>query len=664
MTQEERYKNTINELSKYKNNVESKIYQDEKFSIITELNTTKDQISALKNSYSVDLVELQSNRNRLLKINKDINKYSSSEQSEEMQEEINKLNEEKEQINNWFSEQDSIKKNVNNQLVLLLIKQEELSKNLIQIESLINKFNKKNPPMDVSINPNNTLEELTAIEAKYNTEEFNEEEYNIIKEKFKNEQELIDSIIEQANTNLNNSKLKYEEALNKANTMNEDNNQINKRNLNKELKNYEREYNIWNQTTEEVNKLKIEHQYIDENNNVIDNIVSENEQENIAVVDPEPVENNELSLSDIYNIEEQKEENSNLFVRIQDPRVTTLSEEALNNINKIVDLIVTGQVHIEGNLDVTLNNFIVKKEQVQETPTIEPENNVETPNIEPVEQEEPTIEPDNNIETTEIETPDQQEETILEVPKIEESTQDNPTIEPENNVETPNIEPVEQEEPTIEPDNNIETTEIETPDQQEETILEVPKIEESIQDNPTIETEDNIETTNIEVEQPTIEEKTILEIPKIETQEDINLDSLAVDITNNEEAREKIKNINNNLSRIVESVKTNVISQEEGLNEITNLSLNDQQEIGEIVSKYDNKELIASIINDNNKRNELTKLGLGKTKEKKELTDEEIKEINKLNNEDYTRIIIRLINIMQYEKTTNEINNLSLGKSK
>ena len=253
MTQEERYKNTINELSKYKNNVESKIYQDEKFSIITELNTTKDQISALKNSYSVDLVELQSNRNRLLKINKDINKYSSSEQSEEMQEEINKLNEEKEQINNWFNEQDSIKNNVNNQLVLLLIKQEELSKNLIQIESLINKFNKKNPPMDVSINPNNTLEELTAIEAKYNTEEFNEEEYNIIKEKFKNEQELIDSIIEQANTNLNNSKLKYEEALNKANTMNEDNNQNNKRNINKELKNYEREYNIWNQTTEEVN---------------------------------------------------------------------------------------------------------------------------------------------------------------------------------------------------------------------------------------------------------------------------------------------------------------------------------------------------------------------------------------------------------------------------
>ena len=89
MTQEEKYKRSIEEANKIKRIIESNIYQEEKNNINNELNTIKDQINALKNSNKVNLIDIQLNRNNLLKINNELDKYSKeTTPTPEMQNEI------------------------------------------------------------------------------------------------------------------------------------------------------------------------------------------------------------------------------------------------------------------------------------------------------------------------------------------------------------------------------------------------------------------------------------------------------------------------------------------------------------------------------------------------------------------------------------------------
>ncbi len=565
MTQEERYNKTLQELANFKRIVESNTYQEEKEAIVNELNSIKEQINATKNSYKIDLVELQSNRNNLLRIEKELNKANSSEGTDI---DINELNEEKEKINNWFNEQDSLKNNTNNNLLDLLNKQEEKQKQLIQIESLINKFNKNNSQTEETLDTNKTLEALTNIESLYNTEDFNEEEYTKLKEQFINEQNLIDSILEQAEINLNTSKAKYDEITNNYESIKDNLNNNELRNLKNEIKNYERDYNIWQETIENIKKLKIDHQFVDEDivkesiDNALDSIELESVQEDAVVIDPvknedgeqtentapandieEPDKSTEIvSLTDMYNNEEVDEpteeneittdeseqvENPNKdktdekdklsFKRVEKARSMQLSSNEFNNLLKTAGLIINGDVKIEGDINITINNYL---------------------------------------------------------------------------------------------DNTIE------------------------EDEPLEETKE--ETTN-----------------------EVNLESLKVDITNNKEAREKISNTNKNVSNIKKAIKANLIQPEEGLNEIDDLTQKEHQEINNIINNYyDIKDHIESIINDSNKCIELTKIGLGKENEQKELSEYDIKTINKISSEDYSNIIIKLVNIMQYEKTINEINKL------
>ena len=99
MTHEEKYTRSKEETIKLKLSVESKIYQEEKNSIINEINTTKEQIHALKNSNITNLIEVQLNRNNLLKVENELTKYSNDEEiTPEMQNEINKLNNEKNKL--------------------------------------------------------------------------------------------------------------------------------------------------------------------------------------------------------------------------------------------------------------------------------------------------------------------------------------------------------------------------------------------------------------------------------------------------------------------------------------------------------------------------------------------------------------------------------------
>ena len=374
MTQEERYTKTLQVLSNYKSNIELKTYQEEKDNIVNELNSIKEQINNTKNSYKVDLIELQTNRNRLLKIEKDINNANSSEENID----IEKLNNEKEQITNWFNEQENLKNSSNNNLLELLNKQEEIQKQLIIIESHINNFNKNNTPTEESFDSNNTIDALNNMESLYNTEEFNEEEYKSLKEQFINEQLLIDSLIEQAEINLNNSKTSYDEILNNSENIKANLNKNELRNLNNEIKNYEREYNIWNEVLENIKSMKIEHEFIDENvvqeeidnalddleieeekeqDNAIDNIELDNEEDNSIVIDPVKEDQDEIepiSLTDMYNnegeAEEDKDEEQDNKLSIkqeEEPRTTQLSQEEYNKILKIVGLFINGDVTIE-----------------------------------------------------------------------------------------------------------------------------------------------------------------------------------------------------------------------------------------------------------------------------------------------------------------------------
>ena len=596
MTQEEKYKRSIEEANKIKRIIESNIYQEEKDNINNELKTIKEQINALKNSNKVNLIDIQLNRNNLLKINNELDKYSKeTTPTPEMQNEIETLNNQKKQINEWFNNQELIKNNANDQLLILLNNQEDTQKRLLQIDEIINKFNKNNPTIDEPINPMNTLESLENLETNYNTEAFNEEEYNTLKEKFKEEQELVDSIIETIENNTQFRNNIYEETIQNADSIKTTANKNELRNINKEIKDIERECNILNQTLEFAKTLKIEHNFIDE---------KENEEE----IETKP-EDQPLSLNDIYNNE----------VQITEPI------EETNNIEIVPEI-----------QEVT--------EEDTNTSDVTPETEEETNNSETI----PEIQEIPHEDTNELETiPEVQEEPTNESEEIQENGFE------ENN-------------------NEIDLNEInKTKDleEYEKRFLYVkvkaakPTSLTSEELNTLIENMNYIMSGDIIVEGD-IEftlNNFIKEITdETELDEKPDIESLKIDITNNSEAREKIKNTNTNVTRISDAIDSNLIQSEDGINELNELSNKEQDEINTIIDKYnDIKENIESIINESNKRDELTKLALGKInsiEEMKLLKEEDLNTVSKISKEDYISLIVKLVNKMQYEKTINKIN--------
>ena len=607
MTQEEKYKRSIEEANKIKRIIESNIYQEEKNNINNELNTIKDQINALKNSNKVNLIDIQLNRNNLLKINNELDKYSKEKTpTPEMQNEIDTLNNQKNQINEWFNNQELIKNNANDQLLILLNNQEDTQKRLIQIDEIINKFNKNNPTIEEPINPMNTLESLENLESNYNTDAFNEDEYNTFKEKFKEEQELVDSIIETIENNTQFRKNIYEETIQNADNIKTTANKNELRNINKEIKDIERECNIWNQTLEFAKTLKIEHSFIDEKNN----------EEEIEIVPEIKTEEQPLSLNDIYNNNIQPiEETTNIEMV---PEIQEVTEEDTNNSE------VTPEIQEE-----TTNSETIP--EIQETP-----------------QEEQSDE-ENNIELE------------SEVPE-----------------ETPNEEEVqeEEEEPEKVELNEIKIKSPEDIEEYEKRFIYVrakaakPTTLTSEELNTLIENmnyimsgdilvEGDIEfTLNNFIKEITDETENSKEEPELD--EKPNIESLKIDITNNIEAREKIKNTNTNVTRISDAIESNLIQPEDGINELNELNNKEQDEINTIIDNYnDIKENIESIINESNKRDELTKLALGKInniEEMKLLNEEDLNIISNISKVDYYLLIVKLINKMQYEKTINKIN--------
>ena len=237
------------------------------------------------------------------------------------------------------------------------------------------------------------------------------------------------------------------------------------RNINNEIKKAERNYNIWKETYDNIKNLIIEHNFVNEDN-VLDNIEIEPE-DNIVVIDPEQEQKEPLSLTDIYNTEVKDIKET--FKQENEPRKMDLSSNEYNALLKMAGLIINGEVTIEGDISITINNYLPNNEEKQ----------------------------------------------------VEEET-------------------TEQEEPT-------------------------------------------------------------------------DIASLKVDIVNNEDARERIQNVNKNLNKIKEAIDNELIQQEDGINEIEELSEKDHQEINNITNNYyEIKNDIESIIENQDKRNELTKIGLGK----------------------------------------------------
>ena len=441
----------------------------------------------------------------------------------------------------------------------------------------------------------NTLESLENLETNYNTEAFNEEEYNTLKEKFKEEQELVDSIIETIENNTQFRKNIYEETIQYTDSIKTTANKNELRNIYKEIKDVERECNIWNQTLEFAKTLKIEHNFIDE---------KEKEEE----IETKP-EDQPLSLNDIYNNE----------VQITEPI------EEINNIEIVPEI-----------QEVTEENT--------NTSEVTPETEEETNNSEII----PEIQEIPHEDTNELEMiPEVQEEPTNESEEIQENgfEENNNEIDLNEINKTKDLEEYEKRFLYVKVKSAKLTTL--TPEELNTLIENMNYIM-----SGDILVEGDIEFTLNNFIKEITDETELDEKPDIK--------SLKIDITNNSEAREKIKNTNTNVTRISDAIDNNLIQSEDGINELNELSNKEQDEINTIIDKYnDIKENIESIINESNKRDELTKLALGKInsiEEMKLLKEEDLNTVSKISNEDYISLIVKLVNKMQYEKTINKIN--------
>ena len=390
MRQEELYNIVKKEIKTIKNKVELNNFNKEKDNLLKEYNSIKEEIKNIKNNNKSNILETQSYRNKNLQINSILEKYNKQEEkTEEDQQKLKIINEEKDQVEKWFKNQKEIKNSTNNNLLSLLSKQEKILLKLIKIDSKIKKFKEKHPKIEETINPKKTIETINKYESDYKTEKFDEDKFNLLKEQYYNEQLIVSTMIETVESKIEKDPI-----------------------------------SIWNEVLEVINKMNIKHQFIDE-------------------------------------IEEE---------------------------------------HVEDNIELSNNN-----------------------------------------------------------------------------------------------------------------------------DNKEI---------------------------------NIDLNSMIIDITKDEIARESIKNTNIEVNRIKKEIEKNNIETNEGIKEFEEKIKNENTCIFSILNNYrEIKSKIEKIIIDNDKRNELTKIALGKTKELKFISSEEIENINKINKDDYIRLIIEFINLKQYETTINELKN-------
>ena len=248
MRQEELYNIVKKEIKTIKNKVELNNFNKEKDNLLKEYNSIKEEIKNIKNNNKSNILETQSYRNKNLQIKSILEKYNKQEEkTEEDQQKLKIINEEKDQVEKWFKNQKEIKNSTNNNLLSLLSKQEKILLKLIKIDSKIKKFKEKHPKIEETINPKKTIETINKYESDYKTEKFDEDKFNLLKEQYYIEQLIVSTMIETVESKIEKDPI-----------------------------------SIWNEVLEVINKMNIKHQFIDEieEEHVEDNIELSNNNDN------------------------------------------------------------------------------------------------------------------------------------------------------------------------------------------------------------------------------------------------------------------------------------------------------------------------------------------------------------------------------------------------
>ena len=247
------------ELKEELNNVlyqaQKKIYNEELENTLKSLEDIKNQVSSTKSNPNDNFVEYENNKKELVDAKTTIESLQNKEGiTPEEQEKLSIAISNKERLENWLLEDENKKKNDELTKLQILNNQEEIQKNYIQITKVLNDFDKQKE-LIISLNINKTLEDITNLEAKYNTEEFNDEEYDKLKNNYYEEINFIDQMIFEANNKINDyntelDNLKQELEKHKNNSKQ------------KKYNNTSREINVWNEVINILNSYKIDHTFI------------------------------------------------------------------------------------------------------------------------------------------------------------------------------------------------------------------------------------------------------------------------------------------------------------------------------------------------------------------------------------------------------------------
>ena len=317
MTQEDKYKKSIKETKKYKNIVEIEYYQKERNELLKELDNIKKNISDIKKENNDSQIKLYNKKNKKIELEKEINKAN---QSTEI---IEKIKKELNEINNWLEQVNTQKDETEKQKLNLLYNKEEVSKELLSIEKTIKKFYEINPTIEEVIDTNKTIQLLNEYESNYNTDQFKEKEYELLKERYINEQELIDYMLEIATKNYKINKIYYIKETNRLKRDKDTLSKLEVKKLKKYIKIYKRIIEIWEQTINKIKSNKIEHTFIEKKDK------------------KEEIKNNKITLTiDLTNnqdaVDKIKAINKNTYNISQAVQKKLISaQEGLNEINEL-----------------------------------------------------------------------------------------------------------------------------------------------------------------------------------------------------------------------------------------------------------------------------------------------------------------------------------------
>ena len=375
MTQEEFNDKVVQEIKNIKCAIEINLYLTEKNRIINELNMIKSKLQSLSNNKDTNVFKYQLNRDKLLEMNSIIEKYNKENQqlTPEEQTELNNAINEKNQLETWFKKEIETKNSKNNELLQTLNIQEIRKKELLHINDLIKRYYTMNPPLQEKMNVDDIIVQINNIESIYDTDDFNEDEYNKLKDEFIEIQNIVSTMISTTEEILNQSKSLYEEKKQEIEKLKNDNNKTELYNALINIKNYEIDYTIWNETLNEINQLKREHNFLEKKEEpiVIEEVEEAPEIEKTPTIEEIPI-TEEVIVEETPEVEDnnipEKEEqiitdyfDIDAYKKINNAYKAGFSKRFLNNLIMNTEFIMNGDILLEGNIDIKNDDYPMKR---------------------------------------------------------------------------------------------------------------------------------------------------------------------------------------------------------------------------------------------------------------------------------------------------------------